>query len=335
ADEVGLGKTIEACLIVQRLLAVGKARRVLILVPESLTHQWFVELLRRFNLWFSIYDEARCAALEESDPGENPFEASQLALCSVGFLAADERRREQAVAAGWDMVVVDEAHHLAWSPEGASAEYQLVEQLARRTPGLLLLTATPTQLGLAGHFARLRLLDPNRYDDFETFVREAESYGAVAEIAEKIVEGKPLRPKDHATLKRIFNKDPEGLAQHLDALANGRSEARAALLKTLLDQHGTGRVVFRNTRAAMSGFPKRKFCPAPLVDNNVALHARIARELLAEETGADAEIRHSFRDDPRIEWLAAFLKRHRPAKVLLICKSQRKVMAIEAALKER
>ena len=54
ADEVGLGKTIEACLIVQRLLAVGKARRVLILVPESLTHQWFVELLRRFNLWFSI-----------------------------------------------------------------------------------------------------------------------------------------------------------------------------------------------------------------------------------------------------------------------------------------
>ena len=62
ADEVGLGKTIEACLILQRLLAVGQARRVLILVPESLTHQWFVELLRRFNLWFSIYDEARCAA---------------------------------------------------------------------------------------------------------------------------------------------------------------------------------------------------------------------------------------------------------------------------------
>src|SRR5688572_26797944 len=68
ADEVGLGKTIEACLIVQRLLAVGKARRVLILVPESLVHQWFVELLRRFNLWFSIYDEERCVALEESEP---------------------------------------------------------------------------------------------------------------------------------------------------------------------------------------------------------------------------------------------------------------------------
>src|SRR5690606_12043065 len=122
------------------------------------------------------------------------------------FLAADERRREQAVAAGWDMVVVDEAHHLAWTPEAVSAEYALVDQLARQTPGLLLLTATPTQLGLAGHFARLRLLDPNRYDDLDAFVREAERYGEVAEIAEKIVDEKPLRPKDHATLKRIFNK---------------------------------------------------------------------------------------------------------------------------------
>ncbi len=99
ADEVGLGKTIEACLIVQRLLAVGRARRVLILVPESLTHQWFVELLRRFNLWFSIYDEARCVACEQSDPGQNPFLTAQLALGSVSFLAANPARRDQAVAA--------------------------------------------------------------------------------------------------------------------------------------------------------------------------------------------------------------------------------------------
>jgi ATP-dependent helicase HepA len=336
ADEVGLGKTIEACLIVQRLLAVGKASRVLILVPESLTHQWFVELLRRFNLWFSIYDEARCVALEESDPGQNPFLASQLALGSVSFLAAMETRREQAVAAGWDVVVVDEAHHLAWAPEQASPEYALVEALARRTPGLLLLTATPTQLGLAGHFARLRLLDPNRYDDYERFVAEAEDFGAVAAIAENILEQKPLKPADHAALKRIFNKDPQRLAQHLDALAQGKPGARDALIRTLLDQHGTGRVMFRNTRAAMSGFPKRKFMPAPLdAGNNLTLLARVARELEAEETGNEPAIRYSFKDDPRIEWLVGFLKHHRTAKVLLICKSLRKTAAIEAALQEK
>ncbi|MBI4624486.1 MAG: RNA polymerase-associated protein RapA [Verrucomicrobia bacterium] len=361
ADEVGLGKTIEACLILQRLLAVGKARRVLILVPESLTHQWFVELLRRFNLWFSIYDEDRCLACEQSDPGENPFLTNQLALCSVGLLAGNKGRREQAVAAGWDVVVVDEAHHLEWTPERVSAEYTLVEQLAQRCPGLLLLTATPMQLGLAGHFARLRLLDPDRYDDFGKFQEEAASFGAVAGIAEKIIEQKALKPKDHAVLKEIFNQDPERLGQLLDALAQGRPGARAALLKTLLDQHGTGRVVFRNTRATMTGFPKRKFCPAPLTDERSGelqaptwrdgdnpsgrevspalasgkLSARIARELQAEETGNDASIHYSFKDDPRIDWLVALLKKHRPAKVLLICKSQRKVAAIESALQEK
>jgi ATP-dependent helicase HepA len=336
ADEVGLGKTIEACLILQRLLAVGKASRGLILVPESLTHQWFVELLRRFNLWFSIYDEARCVAVEQSDPGQNPFLGAQLVLCSVGYLAGNDTRREQAVAAGWDLVIVDEAHHLGWSPAHVSPEYALVEQLAARTPGLLLLTATPTQLGLEGHFARLRLLDPNRYDDFDAFRAETEGFGKVATIAERIVEKKPLTARDRTALKSIFDRDPEGLAFHLDALARGAPGAREGLLKTLLDQHGTGRVVFRNTRAAMTGFPPRKFCPVPLAaDNNVTLLARIARELRAEENGEEAGLRYSFRDDPRIDWLVGFLQGHREAKVLLICKSQRKVAAIEAALQEK
>lgn len=335
ADEVGLGKTIEACLILQRLLAVGKVQRALVLVPESLTHQWFVELLRRFNLWFSIYDEERCATGDNGEGSANPFLASQLALAGVSFLARDERRRTQAVEAGWDIVVVDEAHHLAWAPDNVSAEYALVEALARTTPGLLLLTATPTQLGLAGHFARLRLLDPERYPDFERFQREAESFGVVAGVAEKIVEQKPLTKGDRTTLAKIFDKDPAGLASRLEALEQGKPGAREALLKTLLDQHGTGRVMFRNTRAAMSGFPKRKFCPAAIADNNLTLHARIARELEAEESGGEAGVRYSYRDDPRIEWLAGLLKDVRPAKVLLICKSQRKVAAIDAALQEK
>ncbi len=335
ADEVGLGKTIEACLILQRLLAVGQARRVLILVPESLTHQWFVELLRRFNLWFSIYDEERCLAGEQSDPGQNPFLATQLALGSVTFLAGNAARREQAVAAGWDIVVVDEAHHLAWAPDRVSPEYALVEELAQRCPGLLLLTATPTQLGLAGHFARLRLLDPNRYDDFDRFLEEAEGFGAVADIAGKIIEQQRLDAKDQAALKQIFTRDRAGLARHLDELEQGRPGAREALLRSLLDQHGTGRVVFRNTRAAMTGFPKRKYCPAPLSESNLTQLARIAREVRAEETGEDAGMRYAFKEDPRLDWLVAFLKKDRTAKALLICKSQRKVVALAAALQER
>lgn len=335
ADDVGLGKTIEACLILQRLLAIGKVRRALILVPESLTHQWFVELLRRFNLWFSIYNEDRCLACEQSEPDKNPFLAAQLILASVSFPAGDPRRRGQIVAAGWDIVVIDEAHHLDWTPEGVSPSYALAEELAVRSPNLLLLTATPTQLGLVAHFARLRLLDPDRYADYDRFLEEAEDFGPVAGIAEKIVEAKPLKPRDREALKRIFNRDPVRLGQHLDALAEARPGAREALTRTLLDQYGTGRVVFHNTRAAMGGFPKRKLCPAPVTQNNLSQLARLARELRAEEAGDPAGIRYSFKDDPRIDWLARFLKSHRPAKVLLICKSQRKAAAIDQALRER
>lgn len=335
ADEVGLGKTIEACLILQRLLVIGRVKRALILVPESLVHQWFVELLRRFNLWFTIFDEPRCLACEESEPDKNPFQSSQLGLASVSYLAGSESRKEQIVAAGWDLVIVDEAHHLAWNQQESSADYQLVEQLAQNCPGLLLLTATPTQLGLTGHFARLRLLDPHRYDDYQTFLEESDRFGAVAAIADKIIAHQPLTTKDHTTLRKIFDRDPAGLDAHLEALSAGKPGASEALLRTLLDQHGTGRVVFRNTRAAMTGFPKRKYCPAALADGSPTLLTRIARELQAEETGDHESIRYSFKDDPRIDWLIKLLKSHSSAKILLICKTERKVLALEAAIKER
>jgi len=63
----------------------------------------------------------------------------------------------------WDMLIVDEAHHLGWSEEKVSDEYQLIDELSQETKAILLLTATPEQLGVASHFARLRLLDPSRF----------------------------------------------------------------------------------------------------------------------------------------------------------------------------
>ena len=343
ADEVGLGKTIEACLVLQRLLTVGRVRRALILVPESLVHQWFVELLRRFNFWFGIFDEARCLEAEAAEPGENPFSSDQLVLCSTAFPARDERRFAQLVAAGWDLVIVDEAHHLAWSrdPAAISPAYHLVEQLAARTPGLLLLTATPTQLGPEGHFARLRLLDPDRYRDFSRFVQETEGYGTVATIAEKIVESRPLTATDQRILKKIFHRDPARLATHLTALTAAAPGARDTLLKTLLDQYGPGRVIFRNTRATMSGFPRRAYHPVALPippDHHTpaaTLLTRIAREIEAEETGRADELRYNFKDDPRLLWLVEFLLADRERKVLLICRNARKVAALDAAIQTR
>ncbi len=88
-DEVGLGKTIEAGLIIHRQLLCGRARRALILVPENLQHQWLVEMRRRFNLEVALFDAERFLASD----ADNPFEDAQLALVSLEWLKDDERQK--------------------------------------------------------------------------------------------------------------------------------------------------------------------------------------------------------------------------------------------------
>lgn len=318
ADDVGLGKTIEACLVLHRLLLTGRIGRALVLVPESLVHQWFLELLRRFNLWFHIFDEERCAAIDESETDANPFLSQQLVVAAVGLVSSSERRLEQACHAGWDMVVVDEAHHLAWSPEAPSRAYAAIERLARQTPGLLLLTATPEQLGMAGHFARLRLLDPDRFSDFDEFQREATDYVAVARLAGRLAQAAPLDAADLAALTARLGDaglPASGLPSSVD---DGQ---RSAWIDALVDRHGTGRVMFRNTRATVTGFPTRIPHLYPL---EAPAHDR-------RRPGPSAPMRQ----DPRLEWLAGLLKDLGPEKVLLVCASPDTAMAVDTALKER
>jgi ATP-dependent helicase HepA len=337
ADEVGLGKTIEACLILHRLLLSRRVERVLILAPESLVHQWFVELLRRFNLWFHIFDEERCEAISAHDPEANPFLDDQLVLCSISFLADNPLRQKEALEAGWDMLVVDEAHHLGWSPDGASPEYTLVEALGNRIPSLLLLTATPEQLGMSSHFARLRLLDPARYYDLGQFLEETKEYQKVARIAGKLLNNKKLTGLDARALSAIFGSP--GIKERIEAIAGGDERARMELLDDLLDQHGTGRVMFRNTRAAISGFPKRlaHLIPLPPPPGCPEMLDQISGEFTSDTSREPEERRQEcdFSREPRVEWLAAFLKRLEGQKALLICRTVEKVTAIEAALRQR
>ena len=338
ADEVGLGKTIEACLILHRLILTGRAQRALILLPESLVHQWFVELLRRFNLWFHIFDEERCQAIQAANPEANPFLDDQLVLCSIGLFTGQARRLQQALDAGWDMIVVDEAHHLGWSPEAVSPEYAVVEALGRRTAGLLLLTATPEQLGMASHFARLRLLDPNRFYDLGEFIREAEHYREVARLADKLVGHGQLTAADVPTLARILVEPEESVRSRLEKVARGESVAREELMDALLDQHGTGRVMFRNTRATITGFPGRRarLCPLDAPADCAGLFDVLAEEYAADSgASAAATFQPDFARDPRIDWLADLLRTWPREKVLLIGRTQSKVAAIEAALRQR
>jgi ATP-dependent helicase HepA len=331
SDQVGLGKTIEACLILHRLLLSGRISRVLILVPDSLIHQWFVELLRRFNLWFHIFDEERCAAIEEGAPEGNPFLDDQLIICSTSFLANSPTRTRQALSASWDMLVVDEAHHLEWSVDKVSPKYGVVELLSKVAKGLLLLTATPEQLGVESHFARLRLLDPERYSDYHNFINESRDHREIANVVEALAEGKPMKPSDKKILEALFGKDRMAL------LSAGKDSARDNLIEDLLDQHGPGRVVFRNTRSAMRGFPKRKAHLIPLDSADEHWIQRLSKEFSSdmEPSAGSPEPQFWFRKDPRVDWLLKFMKALHPAKVLLICRSKEKVLALEQVLSER
>ncbi|SDM12247.1 ATP-dependent helicase HepA [Modicisalibacter muralis] len=257
ADEVGLGKTIEAGLILHRLLLSGRAERALILVPDSLTHQWLVELLRRFALEVTLLDEQQSQAHGDA----NPFEAGQLILASQQWLFANPQRQAQAEACAWDLLIVDEAHHLDWSPNASGPGYACVERLADIATGLLLLTATPEQMGIESHFARLRLLDPDRYHDLARFRAEEAGYVQVAAAIDALERLPGDDPAIAIVSAVIDDADSQAL---LDTLADPESDeaqhadARRQLREQLLDRHGTGRVMFRNSRRHVGGFPERR-----------------------------------------------------------------------------
>ncbi|MEQ9898859.1 RNA polymerase-associated protein RapA [Pectobacterium punjabense] len=351
ADEVGLGKTIEAGMIIHQQLLAGRASRVLIIVPETLQHQWLVEMLRRFNLLFSLFDDERYA--EAKLDSSNPFETEQLVICSLGFVQRNAQRFAQLVNADWDLLVVDEAHHLVWSEESPSAEYQAIETLARATPAVLLLTATPEQLGQQSHFARLRLLDPNRFHDYQEFVAEQLQYRPVADAVTLLLAGEKAQTTELNALSDLLGEqDIEPLLKAINSDSDDNQKARQELITMLMDRHGTSRVLFRNTRQGVKGFPQRILhqirLPLPaqyqtaikvsgIMNANKPLETR-ARDMLYPEQiyqqleGDDATW---WNFDPRVEWLLNYLTANRDEKVLVICAQAATALQLEQVLRTR
>ena len=297
ADEVGLGKTIEAGLILHRLLLNGRVERALILVPDSLTHQWLVELLRRFSLNVTLLDETQ----SQAHGSYNPFESAQLVLASQGWLFANPQRQEQALASQFDLLIVDEAHHLDWSEEGSGPGYRCVEQLSAVIPGLLLLTATPEQMGIKSHFARLRLLDGERYHDLERFKAEESHYTDVARAIDAL-EALPSNPEASAHVSAVADdRDSQALLAILcnpEASQTQQDAARAQLSEALLDRHGTGRVMFRNSRRHVGGFPERRLNLAPLALPSA--YRRVVRRLERDDDYLDELLIETGMDHPDV-----------------------------------
>jgi len=181
ADEVGLGKTIEACLILSHLLRTGRAERVLIVAPRSLVVQWLGELYRKFHQVFVLIDdERRRDVLKEKGRGMNPFDVFSRTVVALEDLAEKPDVAHLAEAATPDLLVVDEAHRLR-RPKGSagSPAYQRIAPLVRASKHALLLTATPLEADTHGFFRLLELLRPAEFASEESFEESLQQKKAI------------------------------------------------------------------------------------------------------------------------------------------------------------
>jgi ATP-dependent helicase HepA len=245
ADEVGLGKTIEAGLVLSALLHAGLVKRCLVVAPSHLTVQWLAELFHKFNLLFTLMDPDRAkddreaADAEAPDDDASPWGRHPLVITSLEWLSRSKEEASSAADAGWDLVVIDEAHHL----RGARA-YEVAQALARRTWGLLLLTATPLQLDPAEYHALLRLVDP------APAATEDELRARLARQGDLSTQVRALLAGDASAVEgiaRLFPEDP--------MLRELRGDA---LVGHLAESYGLSARLLRNRRAVVGGFTPRR-----------------------------------------------------------------------------
>lgn len=215
ADGVGLGKTVEAGLVLAELIARRRANRILVVSPAGpLLRQWQDEMRDRFGLRFSVLDADGIQQIRrENELGANPFDHVALGLISIDF-AKQERVLVELERTQYDVVVIDEAHHCTSLGDAGDREdsqrRRLAEVLARQSDGLLLLTATPHD-GYDPHFASLvELLDPSLVDGRGVLRGEAFKKHMVRRLKSHIpdpITGKPFVEREVHPVGVAFGRE--------------------------------------------------------------------------------------------------------------------------------
>lgn len=344
SDEVGLGKTIEAGMIWHALHARGRADRTLILLPESLKHQWMSEMKRRFNQVFTLVDEAFLRSLSEERENisfsggatvsmkMNPFLATNNAICTMELLMGTPALREDLLKVDWDLLIVDEVHHLLCEDDFVSKDYQTVYDVVSKTKGLLLLSGTPLQFQPESHFHRLRMLDPVRFYDYAKYLEEQETYKKIASDLSKLPSD-PNAVLSWEELEKVLPKKSP-IRSWLEKETIENLEA-GEWVRRIVDAMGTGSVMFRNTRKGVGGFPKRILKEIALEPNEKyqELIERLAQG--DQEHALDYHLNgllllpqaKFWQLDERIVWIKEFLASSEE-KVLLITENESVLKAI-------
>ena len=279
ADEVGLGKTIEAGLILKELRARQIIDRVLVVCPASLQRQWQYEMETKFNEKFEIYNKDAVNFLGRK--GNNPWMKRNGAIASYEF-AVRPKNMEQIVEADWDLIIFDEAHRVRRTRVGRkyreTKAYKVAKLLQDRVFSLLLLTATPMQLDHYELYSLIDLIDSSLHIDF-------------AEFEDKMLE----IPDLNNAMKELQDWPSARKPQHLDAVMRwglkmsylreksvidilNDSDKREQLMNDLVQQHPVAQVLIRNRKSAIGGFKGRTAnrIPVKLTDEERELYNDIS-----------------------------------------------------------
>jgi ATP-dependent helicase HepA len=310
ADEVGLGKTIEACLVLSRLVRTGRAERCLVVAPETLAVQWLGELFRKYHQVFVLLDEARLADVARDHGLDfNPFDVHRRAVIALETLVARPELTGRAVEAGIDLLVVDEAHRLRRPPRHpGNPAWRAIAPIAALGRHLLLLTAIPLDDDVHGFFRLLQMLRPADFPEDETF--EA-----------RLARPEPLPPCTSST-RRV---DVGGLPPRVGRPVEGGDGWRARL--TLVEA----------VRAAPAPHALGRRQKADRVRRALASGAALQPLLGREDEALASRAREADEADPRVEWLARHAPRWRDAgeKTLVFVAHRETLEWVRAELSRR
>ena len=265
-DEVGLGKTIEAGLILKELRARGTAVRCLVVVPPNLVGQWQFELKSKFNETFSVINRDTVKYLRAQGMAGNPFDVYDSAIVSSSWITGKEWARF-AAEVSWDMVIVDEAHHARVRISGRRREetrlYKVVRELASPDAfskrAALFLTATPMQLESRELYSLIEILDPALFPTAEQFELHRAQMPGLSRLVHELTEyGFPLPEGDpHVVVEQVASWLDRDVVEAEQRLYAG-PDSVARVCADLSARHLLSEVLIRNRKKIVGGFTPRQ-----------------------------------------------------------------------------
>ena len=277
ADEVGLGKTIEAGLIVKELLARQIIDRILVVCPASLQRQWQYEMETKFNEKFEIYNRDTVNFLGRE--GDNPWMKMKGVIVSYEFAVRAENM-EQIVEADWDLVIFDEAHRVRRKLVGQQREetkaYKMAKLIQDRVFGLLLLTATPMQLHPYELYSLIDLIDSSLHIDFDIFEGNRLDIPALNNVMKVLQEWPTFLETEQLSAITLLKGWFSHKSVSIDNLND--DEKREQLIKNLIKRHPMAQVLIRNRKSAIGGFLGRTAhrIPVELTEEELKLYNDIS-----------------------------------------------------------